>query len=69
MKLKCFRTAFQFGRIERAGGKNSEEIVRIRVLTTSLKFLRNQAFVRLCFVYKAIHVQAWTITMWQKKQV
>ena len=37
---------------ERAcGGKNSEEIVRIRVHTTSLKFLLNQAFVHLCFVY------------------
>jgi hypothetical protein len=32
-------------------GKNSEEIVRIRVHTTSLKFLLNQAFVHLCFVY------------------
>jgi hypothetical protein len=31
--LKCFRRAFQFGRIERAGGKKSEEIVRIRTHT------------------------------------
>jgi hypothetical protein len=31
--LKCFRRAFQFGRIERAGGKKSEEIVRIRAHT------------------------------------
>ena len=44
---------FQFGRIERAGGKNSEEGVRIRVHMFGELSLRKQACVFVCFFKNA----------------
>jgi hypothetical protein len=50
-EIEMFSKSISIWQERACGGKNSEEIVRIRVHTTSLKFLLNQAFVHLCFVY------------------
>ncbi len=58
-RLKCFRRAFQFGRIERAGGKKSEEIVRIRAHTFGEISLRETGiYVRVsCEMHE--YIQQW----------
>jgi hypothetical protein len=60
--LKFSQEYFSSAKREYVRGKSSEEIVRIRVHTTSLKLLRNQVFVQFVYVCKDIRVQVWTIT-------
>ena len=79
--MKCFRRAFQFGNREHAGGKRSEEIVRIRV---HKKIAENFFRIRQVCVHalkrvkcvntqnkdiensKTIHIKGWNITLLQQ---